>query len=192
VILSRILEKAIRMSNAIDTESLCIISGAKCWSVRADVHVLDADGGLVDASCIAIIAALQHFRRPDVSVDGENVTIYTMEERVPIPLSMMHHPICISFSFYHEGSITLIDATLREEQVREGEMVITMNRYGELCQIAKLGGVSVDALRLLNCTNVALAKVKEISDFISKALKEDEMKRDAGGLVAELRAENER
>lgn len=192
VILSRILEKAIRRSNAIDTESLCIISGAKCWSVRADVHILDADGGLVDASCIAIMAALQHFRRPDVAVEGEDVTIYTMAERVPIPLSIMHHPICVTFSFYHGGEVVLIDATLREEQVRDGEMVITMNRYGEICQIAKLGGVPVDALALLNCTNVTLVKVKEIDDLITRKLKEDATSRDIGGLIAEMRAENER
>lgn len=186
------LEKAIRRSNAIDTESLCIIAGAKCWSVRADVHIMDADGGLVDASCIAIIAALQHFRRPDVSVDGEDVTIYTMAERVPVPLSIMHHPICVTFSFYHGGETAVIDTTLREEQVREGEMVTTMNRYGEVCQIAKLGGVPVDALTLLNCTTVALQKVKEITSFISTKLIEDATKRDVGGLIAELRAENER
>ena len=78
IMLSRTLEKAIRRSGALDTESLCIISGAKCWSVRADVHVLDADGGLLDACCVAVIAALRHFRRPDVSVQGEVVTIFTL------------------------------------------------------------------------------------------------------------------
>lgn len=186
------LEKAIRRSSAIDTESLCIIAGAKCWSVRADVHIMDADGGLVDAACIAIIAALQHFRRPDVSVDGEDVTIYTMAERVPVPLSIMHHPICVTFSFYQGGETVLIDATLREEQVREGEMVITMNRHGEVCQIAKLGGVPVDALTLLNCSAITLAKAKEITDVVSKKLSEDAIKRDVGGLIAELTAENER
>jgi len=71
-------------------------------------------------------------------------------------------------------------------------MVITMNRYGEVCQIAKLGGVPVDALMLLNCTTTALTKVKEITDFVSKKLSEDATKRDVGGLLAELRAENER
>lgn len=190
--LSRMLEKAIRRSNAIDTESLCIIAGVKCWSVGADVHIMDADGGLVDASCIAIIAALQHFRRPDVSVEGEDVTIYTMAERVPVPLSIMHHPVCVTFNFYHLGETVVLDATLREEQVREGEMVITMNRYGEVCQIAKLGGVPVDALTLLNCSTTALTKVKEITDFVSNKLSEDATKRDVGGLIAELRAENER
>ena len=192
MILSRILEKAIRRSNAIDTESLCIIAGAKCWSVRADVHVLDFDGGLIDASCIAIVAALQHFRRPDVSVDGEDVTIYTLAERVSVPLSIMHHPICVTFSFYHSGEVVLIDASLREEQIREGEMVVTMNRHGEVCQIAKLGGVPVDAMTLLNCTSMALTKVKEVTELISKRLQADATSRDVGGLIAELSAENER
>lgn len=186
------MEKAIRQSNAIDTESLCIVAGAKCWAVRADVHILDFDGGLIDASCIAIIAALQHFRRPDVLVDGEAVTIYTLAERVPVPLSIMHHPICVTFSFYHAGEVVLIDASLREEQTREGEMIVTMNRHGEVCQLAKLGGVPVDAMLLLNCTTVALTKVKEITELISKKLQADATSRDVGGLIAELSAENER
>ena len=192
MILSRILEKAIRRSNAIDTESLCIVAGTKCWAVRADVHVLDFDGGLIDASCIAIIAALQHFRRPDVSVDGETITIYTLGERVPVPLSIMHHPICVTFSFFHAGEIILIDTSLREEQIREGEMVVTMNRHGEVCQIAKLGGIPVDAVVLLNCTTLAVTKVKEIADLITKRLQADATSRDVGGLIAELSAENER
>ncbi|KAK4936813.1 3'-5'-exoribonuclease [Elasticomyces elasticus] len=191
VILSRILEKAIRRSRAIDTESLCIIAGAKCWSIRADVHFLDADGGLIDASCIAIVAALRHFRRPDVSVDGENVTIYTMAERVPVPLSIMHHPVCITFSFYHSGDIILLDATRSEEQVREAEVILTVNDF-ELCQVAKLGGGAVDAVVLLKCINTALAKGREINGIVAKKLAEDSTKRDVGGLIAELRAENER
>ena len=192
MIVSRILEKAIRRSNAIDTESLCIIAGAKCWSIRADVHVLDYDGGLVDASCISIVAALQHFRRPDVSIDGENVTIYSLAEREPVPLSLMHHPICITFSFYHGGETMLLDATLHEEQARDGEMVVTMNKHGELCQIAKLGGVSVDALILLGCMNMTVTKVKEITELISTKLREDAIQRDVGGLIAELSAQNDR
>jgi exosome complex component RRP45 len=192
VILSRILEKAVRRSNAIDTESLCIIAGQKCWSVRADVHVIDFDGGLVDASCIAVVAALQHFRRPDVGVEGGKVTVYAPAERVPVPLSIMHHPLCVTFSFYHGGEVVVIDATLKEEQLREGEMIVTMNRYGEVCQIAKLGGVPMDALALLKCTNVALVKVQELTKVIFQRLEKDSKKRNLGGLIAQLSAENER
>ena len=191
VILSRILEKAVRRSRAIDTESLCIIAGAKCWSVRADVHVLNADGGLIDASCIAILAALRHFRRPDVSVEGDDVTVYTMAERVPVPLSIMHNPVCLTFSFFHGGEVVLLDADRREEQVSEAEMILTANDF-ELCQVAKLGGVSIDPLTLLKCTNIALVKAKEVNALITEKLAEDATKRDVGGLIAELSAENER
>lgn len=156
------------------------------------MHVLDYDGGLVDASCISIVAALQHFRRPDVSIDGENVTIYSLAEREPVPLSLMHHPICITFSFYHGGETIISDATLHEEQARDGEMIVTMNRHGELCQIAKLGGVSVDALILLDCMNITLKKVKQITELISTKLREDATQRDIGGVIAELSAQNNR
>jgi exosome complex component RRP45 len=39
---------------------------------------------------------------------------------------------------------------------------------------------------------MALVKVKEISAFITKRLAEDAKKRDKGGLMAELSAENAR
>ncbi|KAL1635215.1 3'-5'-exoribonuclease [Diplodia intermedia] len=192
VILSRILEKAIRRSGAIDTESLCIVAGSKCFSVRADVNILDHDGNLIDASCIAIIAALQHFRRPDIAVEGEKVTVFSSREREPVPLSMLHHPLCVTFSYYKSGEIMLVDATAAEEQVREGEVIITMNKFGEICQIAKYGGTPVDPLAILQCNNVALSKVQTITKYIQGKLEEDGKKRDKGGLMAELSAENAR
>ncbi len=45
------------------------------WSIRVDIHFLDHDGNIIDAACIAAISALAHFRRPDVTVIGEEVTI---------------------------------------------------------------------------------------------------------------------
>ena len=160
--------------------------------MRADVHVLDYDGGLVDASCIAVIAALQHFRRPDVSIEGEDVTVYTLAERVPVALAMLHHPLCVTFSFFDGGEVVLVDATLQEQQMSEGEMVITANRHGEICQIAKLGGVPTDALVLLRCVDVAVAKVREMSKAMAGALELEAKKQDLGGMIAELSAENDR
>ncbi|PVI06394.1 hypothetical protein DM02DRAFT_16901 [Periconia macrospinosa] len=192
VILSRVLEKAIRRSNALDTESLCIIAGLKCFALRADVHVVDHDGGLIDASCIAVMAALQHFRRPDVIVEGEKAIVLSAREREPIPLSILHQPLSVTFSYYEEGNIFLVDADLAEEQVRQGEIIVTMNRHGEICQINKYGGAPVDPLDLLNLNNIALQKVKDMSKFIQQKLDEDAKRRDAGGLMAELSAENAR
>ena len=154
--------------------------------------MLDYDGGLVDASCAAVVAALQHFRRPDVSIEGENVTIYTNEERVPVPLSMLHHPFCVTVSLFQEGQLLVVDTTLQESRISEGEVIVTANRQGEVCQIAKLGGVPVDALLLLRCVELAAEKITRFSNVISEAVAKDFEKRNIGGLLTELSAENER
>lgn len=156
------------------------------------MHILDYDGGLVDASCIAVIAALQHFRRPDVSVKGEDVIVYTLTERVPVPLSMLHHPLCVTLSFFDRGDVALVDTTLVEQQLCEAEMVVTANKHGEVCQVAKLGGAPTDAVELLRWFEVALSKVRELDKLICSALEQDARRRNVGGIVSELSAENER
>lgn len=193
VLLSRLLEKTLRRSSAVDTESLCLIAAQKVWSVRADVHILSYDGNLIDTSCIAVIAALQHFRKCDTSIEGEVVTVYTLAEREPVQLSLLHLPFCVTFSFYTAAeSVTLLDTTLLEEQLRDGSMTVSMNRHGEICQIAKLGGVPVEAVTLLHCINIAAVKVKELDRIVAKRLAEDAKKRNKGGLIAELSADNAR
>ncbi|KAI9819781.1 MAG: hypothetical protein M1832_003856 [Thelocarpon impressellum] len=206
VLLSRLLEKAIRRANALDTESLCIVAGQKCWSVRADIHVLDHDGGLVDASCLAVLAALHHFRIPDVQVHGDGrVTVYPPAERVPVPLSILHAPLCVTFSLFpslpppsitpstaSSASAMLVDATHLESTLSGSTLIISANRHGELCQLAKHGGAPVDAVTLLRLVDVALRKVRALDALLVRRLAEDAKARDAGGVGAELRAENER
>ena len=139
-----------------------------------------------------MIAALQHFRRPDVSVSGESVTVYSMSERVPVPLAMLHHPLCVTVAFFEAGEIVVVDPTLREQQVCEGEMVVTANRTGEVCQISKMGGVPAEAVGVLRAVEVAVGKVRELSEVVRKAVEEDGKRRNVGGMMEELRAENER
>ena len=196
VLLARLIEKAIRRSAAIDTESLCVVAGQRVWHVRADVHFLNHDGGLVDAACVAVVAALHHFRRPDVSVAGERVTIHTLAERVPVPLSILHTPVCVTFSFYggggEDGVTTLVDATLQEEALRDGDMTVTLNKFGEVCQISKAGGAPIEAVHLHQCMRKALVKVEEITALIVKRLKEDQYMRTRRDNLLESTAENER
>lgn len=127
-----------------------------------------------------------------MEVKGEDVTVFDVREREPVRLSMQHQPFCVTFSYYDAGNVMLQDATLLEEQCREGEVIISMNRFGEVCQIAKYGGTPVDGLSMLTCTNAALERVKAFDKLVKDGLAEDEKKRDAGGLMAELSAENDR
>ncbi|OIW33657.1 hypothetical protein CONLIGDRAFT_652165 [Coniochaeta ligniaria NRRL 30616] len=193
VLLSRLLEKTVRRSGALDTESLCLVAGQKCWSVRVDVHVLSHDGNLIDAACFAVVAALRHFRKPDTSMEAGVLTVYTPAEREPVPLGWLHSPFCVTFSFFgDEGEISVLDATWLEEQVRVGSCTISLNRHGEICQIAKLGGTPVEAVALIQCTQLALTAVKSFTEYLDQKLDADSKRRNKGGLLAELSAENDR
>lgn len=204
ILVSRLLEKTIRRSGALDIESLCLVAGSKVWSVRADVHVLSHDGNLVDAACVATVAALRHFRKPDATVEGGELTVFTPAEREPVPLGWLHSPFCVSFGFYdgnvgggeeeqsEAADIVLLDPDWREEQMRTSSCTISLNKHGEVCQIAKLGGEAVEATTMLKCTAAAAQKVKQLTELVEGRLAEDARRRDKGGLLAELSAENDR
>ncbi|PNY24021.1 Exosome complex component rrp45 [Tolypocladium capitatum] len=193
VLLSQVLEKTIRRSGALDTESLCLIAGRKCWSVRADLHVLSHDGNLLDTACLATVAALRHFRKPETSMDGEALTVYTPAEREPVALSWLHSPFCVTFSFFgDDGDTVLLDTTWLEEQLRISSCIFSLNKHGEICQVSKLGGGDIDAPIFVQCAQTALSKSKEFTDLVDRKLAEDAKRRDKGGLMAELTAENER
>ncbi|SCV03335.1 LAME_0H09604g1_1 [Lachancea meyersii CBS 8951] len=185
VLCSRIIEKAVRRSGALDVEGLCIVAGSKCWAVRADVHFLDCDGGFIDVSCIAVMCGLLHFRKPDVTVSGEQVTIHPVEEREPVPLGVLHIPICVTFSFFNpedaeenikgesNNEICLIDATLKEELLRDGTLTVTLNKNREVVQVSKAGGLPMDALTLMDCCHKAFKITEKLTDKITEVLKKD-------------------
>lgn len=173
-IISSIIDKAIRKSHVLDKESLCIIYGQYCWSIRADVHYLDHDGSLIDATCIAVIAALLHFRKPVVTIKGDEIIVHPIEERVPVPLILTHIPICITFSFFSSGKILLMDTTLQEEKLREGSMVITLNNNKEICQISEVG-VTVEMPLILKCLQFALKKTLEITNYLNEKITENQL-----------------
>uniref|UniRef100_A0A8D0UP83 Exosome complex component RRP45 n=1 Tax=Sus scrofa TaxID=9823 RepID=A0A8D0UP83_PIG len=179
--LNRLLERCLRNSKCIDTESLCVVAGEKVWQIRVDLHLLNHDGNIIDAASIAAIVALCHFRRPDVSVQGDEVTLYTPEERDPVPLSIHHMPICVSFAFFQQGTYLLVDPNEREELVMDGLLVIAMNKHREICTIQSSGGIMLLKDQVLRCSKIAGVKVLEITELIQKALENDQKVRKEGG-----------
>ena len=76
---TRLLERCLKESKAIDTESLCIVSEEKVWGIRLDIRVINHEGNVADCASIAGLAALSNFRRPDVSIDGDIVTVSSLK-----------------------------------------------------------------------------------------------------------------
>ena len=43
--------------------------------IRLDIHVLNHEGNVADCAGVAGLAALAHFKRPDVSLEGDIVKV---------------------------------------------------------------------------------------------------------------------
>ncbi len=86
------------------------------WSLRVDVHILDHNGNLADAASLSALAALLAFRRPEVTLEaggggeGQQVVVHPPDVREPLPLSIHHTPLCITFASFqvHTASATVL------------------------------------------------------------------------------------
>lgn len=173
--LSRVVERGIKDSRAIDTEALCIIAKEKVWSVRVDVHVTDHGGNLTDCVNLAAVTALLHFRRPDVTVAGNLVKVHSIDDRQPVPLAVHHIPVSVTFAFYkiENKEYVILDPSLKEESVAEGILTLTMNKHKEICCIQKSGGLAMSFEQINRCTKVAAQKAQQLTALINKRLEED-------------------
>uniref|UniRef100_A0A182T0Q0 Exosome complex component RRP45 n=1 Tax=Anopheles maculatus TaxID=74869 RepID=A0A182T0Q0_9DIPT len=178
--LNRILERALKDSGCVDLESLCLVSEEKVWTLRVDVTVLNHEGNAIDCCAIAALTALAHFKRPDITVDGEDVIVHTMEEKEPIKVTLFHYPICVSYAIFNQGKIAVADPTYLEERVAEAKMVFGINSYGELCGL-HLGGTTLTSSDLLLRTSAKASKrARLVVEKIKSAIQKDSVDREKG------------
>ena len=171
LLICRQLEKALKRSRAIDTEGLCILAGEKVWQIRIDVRILDDEGNMFDCACLAVMTALLNFKRPDVSLNGYDLVMHPEDEKVPIPLSIHHIPVSVTFAFFDNASIYVVDPSLLEEQAAESTMTVVLNTHREVCSLFKTGGSPISNEKLKECIHMASIKTNQITDLIKAALK---------------------
>jgi len=182
--LSRLLERTLKESRCLDLESLCIVAEEKVWQIRLDLNVMNHEGNLFDASSIAGLCALCHFRRPDVSLKGDVVTVHPVSERDPVPLGVHHHPVTTTFAMfeYQNGeTLTVIDPSRIEEEAMMGKMVLGVNGYREICTLHLAGQILVDKTLVLRLATTAAEKAKKIVDKVKASLAKDEEDRKCKG-----------
>lgn len=174
VLITRMLEKVLRRSDAVDKESLCVLAGQRVWHLRLTIHFLADAGNMLDCACLAGMVALKHFRRPEVEVIGDEVTVHSPEERAPVPLSLHHTPFCLTFAYFDElDTPSILDPARLEQTLATGTLSLALNAQRELCVVQKAGGVPLAQEEILRMIDVGITKVKELDAFVDKRLKED-------------------
>ncbi|KAJ7594934.1 ribosomal protein S5 domain 2-type protein [Mycena floridula] len=174
IMITRMLDKVLRRSDAVDKESLCIIAGQRVWHLRLTIHFLSDAGNMLDCACLAGIIALKHFRLPEVEVVGEEVTIHAPTERAPRPLAIHHVPFCFTFAYFPDPSTPpVLDPTRLEQRLSAGLMSVALNAQRELCVVQKMGGVPLATDEILKIIDIAVTQAKSLNQLVEARLLED-------------------
>ncbi|NLN42647.1 MAG: exosome complex protein Rrp42 [Methanosarcina sp.] len=160
--MARVVDRGIRESGAIDIKKLCITVGESVWIVFIDVHVLNNDGNLIDASCLAAIAALM-----TTVVPNEQQGIGTN-----VPLAMKEIPVGVTLAKI--GSKLIVDPSLDEEAVCETKMTIVSSSDGSVAGMQKMGSAPLTEAEVMEAIDMACEKAAELRELYLEELVKQE------------------
>lgn len=145
--LARVVDRGIRESDTIDLDKLAITPGEEVWMVYIDIHVLDHDGNLIDASALAAVAALWGMK-PEI--EG-----WTLPE-----FPVLKKPITVTMA--KVGEKLMVDPCLDEERVMDARISIATTEDGSICAIQKGGISGVTLQEIKGAYELARAKAGEL------------------------------
>ncbi|MDF2954704.1 MAG: Exosome complex RNA-binding protein Rrp42 [Candidatus Alkanophagales archaeon MCA70_species_2] len=152
--LARVVDRGIRESGALNLEKLCIEEGEKVWIVFIDVHVLNHEGNLIDASALGAIAALATTRIPCERYGLGN------DEKLPV------RDLPVSVTAVDIAGEVLIDPNLYEESAASCRLTVISNTDGTISAMQKggTGGLSPEITK--KTVKVAVECAKDIRENI--------------------------
>ena len=155
--ISRVVDRGIRESHAIDVKKLCLIPGEKVWSVGIDICSINANGNLLDAAGIAAMVALENALFPEYN---EKECKIDYEKKTNKRLPLLKRPIPITV--YKVGGYLLVDPLPLEEEASDSRLTITTTADSELCALQKGGDVPLSIEDIDSMVALALKKADAI------------------------------
>ncbi len=139
--LARVVDRGIRESKMIDLSKLVVTEGEKVWIVYIDLHVLNHDGNLLDASTLAAVAALNTAWIP--KYEDEKVV---REKSKDLPLTKLP----VSFTFAKIGNGIVMDPILDEEFAMDARLTIaTTDKHVCAMQKGEIGAFKPEEITVM-------------------------------------------
>jgi len=164
--LARVVDRGIRESKCIATTELIVPNTEtvdsngkitkKVWVILIDIHVLNDDGNLIDASGIAAISALLDAKLPKYE-DGK---IIRNEFTGKLPITKIPVPV----TFFKIDNKILLDLNSDEEMAMDTRLTITTTDTINAIQKGGSGRWKVEEIK--ECVNKAFIKAEEIRKII--------------------------
>lgn len=159
--LSRVIDRGIRESGAVDFKSLCITKGEKVLTVIIDICTINDDGNLLDAGALAAIIALKNAKIPKI-VDGK----IDYNEATKSGVKLNEVPIAVTC--YKIGEYIFVDPTEHEESHYDSRLTITTIDDSSIVSMQKGGEKPITISDVDKMIDLALKKSKELRKFIKK------------------------
>ena len=150
--LARVVDRGIRETKTVDLEKLCIVPKEKVWVLFIDIHILDYDGNLFDASSYGTLAALSSAKLPGSKIGGEDQ-----------PLPVDHWPVSVTAAKLRDTIV--FDPGLDEERIADARLTVATDENGDIRAMQKglRGSFSYDEVRKVIATARTLGKgIREI------------------------------
>jgi len=157
--LSRVVDRGLRESEALNFEKLCIKVGEAMWMVVIDIYPLNAAGNLFDACSLAALAALKDANFPNlVEEDGEFKVDYKTKTTNKLPLEK--EPI--ECTVWKIGDKLLVDPTQDEENASDARLTVAITEESKICAMQKGGEAPFSEEEVLNIVDLAVKTTGEI------------------------------
>ncbi len=154
---SRVIDRGIRESGAIDFSKLFIEEG-KVWIAFIDLHILNNAGNLFDAGGIAAISALLDTRMPKYE-DGNPVR---GEWDGKLPLTCTPIPLTIA----QIAGQLLVDPTIDEEYSLDARLTVTVSDTLNALQKGGFGSLTLEQAEA--AVDLAFKKSAEVKEVVEK------------------------
>ncbi len=164
--LARVVDRGVRESEMIDTSKLCIEPGKKVYMVFADVYPLDYDGNLIDASSLAVAAALLTAKFDEYKwEDGKAVPT---GKKLDLPIRNSAVEVTIS----RIGRHLVMDPSLKEEMVQDCRLTMAVDKSDKLRAMQKGGGsgpLTMDEIE--TAMTMAIDRAQDLHKLIDETIK---------------------
>ncbi|RLI84180.1 RNA-binding protein [Archaeoglobales archaeon] len=154
--LARVVDRGIRESEAIDLTKLCIEEREKVWMIFIDIHALDDDGNLIDASALAAISALLN-----TTVPAER---FGLGDDFPLPVRNL--PVAITSLVV--GDKYLVDPTRDEMSVGNRVITITSDKDDNIVAMQKSGSYLLSEQKFYELIDVSVEKAREVRELLKE------------------------
>ncbi|KAL4657410.1 exosome complex component RRP42 [Arapaima gigas] len=175
--ISSTLYKVFSNRNSLDMKALCIAPGEHCWVLYVDVLLLQCDGNLLDATSVAIKAALFSTRIPKVHIseDEEGTKELELSDDPYDCMRLEVEDVPCIVTLCKIGHRHVVDATLQEKACSMASLLISVTRKGTVTCIRKVGGGSLDPESIFEMTETGKRVGKALHAPLMKLLQEEEM-----------------